>query len=42
MCGAAVAQFAAQIVAHELMMIHVQPEIVADPAGNRAGLDLRL
>src|ERR1035438_5199170 len=38
---AAAAQFAAQIVADESVMIHVQAEVILDAAGNRAGLDFR-
>ena len=38
----AAAEFAAQVVAHELVMVHMQTEIVIDSARNRAGLEFRL
>jgi hypothetical protein len=36
-----VAQFTAQIVANEMVIVNVQPEVVLDSAGDRAGLDFR-
>jgi len=38
---AAAAEFSAQVVADEPVMIHVQSEVILDSARNRAGLDFR-
>ena len=39
---AAAAQLSAQVVAHEVVIVHVQAEVVIDAAGNRPGFDLGL
>ena len=39
---ASAGQFAAQIVAHKPMMVHMQSEVVVDAPRDRAGVDISL